>query len=349
MTIEPTQSRQSEPTIGEKSSDGSAKTGGGLSLPNMVGAPVAKLHYLKFYPESWIAEIGLRMCSLAARGLWIDLICHMAKSPEHGVLLTMAGKPITDGQIAAFVGIEPNVVREALRELEDNRVLSRRPDGAIFSRRMVKDHAEYTEQSANGRKGARLKRGGLEGTLEGTPQGTLEATHQGTLQPFVGSRLLVLGSDSEDQDPHEKVGPEFPKALDRPDVRQAWADYMAYRSERKLPVWKGRTIAAKLGEMTEWGPDRAVAALRASIANGWQGVFEPTKNGKPIPVAKPPIPKANDADQARFKAWWRGLASGDREAWAHGRNLTVGIVDNEVNQMRVRVEWVELLKQGANV
>lgn len=57
-------------------------------------------------------------------------------------------------------------------------------------------------------------------------------------------------------------------------------------------------------------------------------------------VAKTTIVKASDHDQAWFKAWWRGLGATEREAWAKERNLTAGIVDQEINQLRVRAEWV---------
>jgi len=240
---------------------------------------VAKLHYLKFYPESWIAEIGLRMCSLAARGLWIDLICHMAKSPEHGVLLTMAGKPITDGQVAAFVGIEPNTVLDALKELEENKVLSRRPDGAIFSRRMVKDHAEYLTQSESGKKGAknRYNKGGL----SGTPWGTPSATPLGTPSHSVGYRVLgssVSSSSSPEEAPPEQVAGSATvfladRAIRTGDVPPGFARFVASyppgRSKDRPAV-----LAAWMGSECEKAAESILAGLeRWKACDEWQSGY----------------------------------------------------------------------------
>ena len=46
-----------------------------------------KLPLLKFYPSDWLSDEALRGCSPAARGLWVDMICLMAKSKKHGYLL----------------------------------------------------------------------------------------------------------------------------------------------------------------------------------------------------------------------------------------------------------------------
>lgn len=54
----------------------------------------------------------------------------------------------------------------------------------------------------------------------------------------------------------------------------AWGDWLEYRRRRRLsrePMF----LSSKLSEFAGWGADRAAAAIRTSIANGWQGVFEP--------------------------------------------------------------------------
>ena len=67
----------------------------------------------------------------------------------------------------------------------------------------------------------------------------------------------------------------LPAALDTEAFRAAWDEYLAYRRERRLPAMRPRTVAAKLAEMATWGEPTAREAIRQSIANGWQGVFEP--------------------------------------------------------------------------
>ena len=69
----------------------------------------------------------------------------------------------------------------------------------------------------------------------------------------------------------------LPSNLQTPDFQKAWADWLQHRREIKHPV---TPTAAKeqLSKLTDMGPERAVAALRNSTANGWQGVFEPKDN-----------------------------------------------------------------------
>jgi hypothetical protein len=67
----------------------------------------------------------------------------------------------------------------------------------------------------------------------------------------------------------------FPEKLNTPAFAAAWADFAAYRAERRLAAWKPRTIAHQLEAMAGWGEAAAVESIRNSIRNGWQGVFPP--------------------------------------------------------------------------
>jgi hypothetical protein len=88
--------------------------------------------------------------------------------------------------------------------------------------------------------------------------------------------------------------PPIPAALDTPEVRRAWAEWLEYRRERK-PKVTPLSAKAAFREMAEWGPARAVAAIRRSIACGWQGIHEsrgPDAAGQLPRPARPPA----DAD-----------------------------------------------------
>lgn len=91
--------------------------------------------------------------------------------------------------------------------------------------------------------------------------------------------------------------PDIPPALDTPEFRTAWADWLTFRAERKPKV---TPCAAKeqFRRMAEWGPARAVAAIRNSIANSYQGIFE---NGAPHKTGNGTPSKA-DAGRAFFAA-----------------------------------------------
>ena len=113
--------------------------------------------WMKFYPTDWRADPSLRMCSLAARGLWMEMLCIMHEASPYGTL-RVNGRPVTDRQLSSLAGGD---VEGLLAELEDAGVFSREEDGTIFSRRMQRDAEKAAKDKANGKGGGNpsLKRG----------------------------------------------------------------------------------------------------------------------------------------------------------------------------------------------
>ncbi len=95
--------------------------------------------WLKFFPSDWRSDPRLRMCSLAARGLWIDLLCYMHEGEPYGYLTIDGAAPSLEA-IAALLGRPPREVAKALAELEARRVFDRAENDAIVSRRLVRDN-----------------------------------------------------------------------------------------------------------------------------------------------------------------------------------------------------------------
>lgn len=108
--------------------------------------------WLKFYPSDWRADPRLRMCSLAARGLWADMIAYMHEGQPYGHL-TIDGIAPSVSDIAALVARPVAETRKALSELEEKQVFSRTKEGVIFSRRMVRDKAKADKDRENGKGG----------------------------------------------------------------------------------------------------------------------------------------------------------------------------------------------------
>ena len=106
----------------------------------------------QFYPSDWRKDPALSTCSLAARGLWIELMCVAHESEEYGVL-SINGKPMTVQQIARTVGEAPAIVSKLLDEIEQSGVFSRNDAGCIYSRRMVKDERLRNTRADAGRLG----------------------------------------------------------------------------------------------------------------------------------------------------------------------------------------------------
>lgn len=115
-----------------------------------------RLRWVKFWPQDWHGDKALRTCSMAARGLWMELLCIAHDGTPYGHV-TINGRPASARQIANIAGIPERDAVKWLGELEDAGVFSRSDDGCIYSRRMVRDKAQRDEGAANGRKGGNPK------------------------------------------------------------------------------------------------------------------------------------------------------------------------------------------------
>ncbi len=108
--------------------------------------------WMKWYPSDWRADPALRMCSLAARGAWVDMIGLMHEATPYGHLL-VKGKPVNCRQLASLIGATHQAVQTALDELGAAGVFSRASDGTIVSRRMIRDARKAAKDVENGRTG----------------------------------------------------------------------------------------------------------------------------------------------------------------------------------------------------
>lgn len=100
-----------------------------------------KLHFIQFYPSDWRAEPCLKLCSLVAKGLWIEMLCLMAQSSVHGHLChPNKAEPLQPKDLAKMLGNSEEEILPLLAELESNGVFSRDDDlKTIYSRRLIKD------------------------------------------------------------------------------------------------------------------------------------------------------------------------------------------------------------------
>src|SRR5580658_7582762 len=90
-----------------------------------------------FYTGDCLKDPAVRACSLAARGLWFEILCLMWESPERGVLKT-GDAPWGVAEMSSAVGADVTLVTKLLAELKSKGVASARvEDGALYSRRMV--------------------------------------------------------------------------------------------------------------------------------------------------------------------------------------------------------------------
>jgi hypothetical protein len=112
----------------------------------------------QFYWGDWLVCQEVRAVSLAARGLWMDMLCYMRQGEPIGHLTHRDGHPISAAQLARMVGESVRVVGRLLAELERAGVPGKADNGAYTSRRMLRDEQEYQQyragQAEAGKRGA---------------------------------------------------------------------------------------------------------------------------------------------------------------------------------------------------
>lgn len=105
----------------------------------MTGSKKKDLPYMPFYVGDWLKCPEVRALPPDYRGLWFDLLCYMWESTERGVMVTPNGRPYTDNEIIRMIGLDNQNSGIWLTSLIAEGVCHRRNDGAVFSKRMVKD------------------------------------------------------------------------------------------------------------------------------------------------------------------------------------------------------------------
>jgi hypothetical protein len=73
----------------------------------------------------------------------------------------------------------------------------------------------------------------------------------------------------------------LPPELDTDAFHEAWTLWCRHRREIKKPL-KPTMAEQQLNQFVEWGESRSIAAIRHTVAKGWQGIQEPEhrRNGK---------------------------------------------------------------------
>ncbi len=105
-----------------------------------------------WYWNDWFGCAEVRLCGLAARGLWFDMLGIMSRAERKG-FLSINGKPMNSKELAKFVGEFQGKVEELLEELEYYKVFSRDTDGTIYNRRMARESDLSRKRAEAGRLG----------------------------------------------------------------------------------------------------------------------------------------------------------------------------------------------------
>lgn len=108
--------------------------------------------WTKFFWQDWESDPAVRLCSFAAQGFWMRLLCIASQHDPIGYV-AVAGKGLDETALARLTGCQESEVASLLGELERNGVFSRDRQGRIYSRRMIRDARKAATARNNGKKG----------------------------------------------------------------------------------------------------------------------------------------------------------------------------------------------------
>ncbi|MFS8368965.1 winged helix-turn-helix domain-containing protein [Acetobacter indonesiensis] len=176
---------------------------------------MSKRRWSKFWWQDYERDPALRLCSLAAQGLWMRLLCLMHEAEPYGHLC-VNNQPLHPRQLALMLGVSERQINRLMAELRNAGVYSTTPQGSIYSRRLLRDKAASDQGAAWGRTGGNpnLKTGAAappsaagvqSGVRSGTQSGSLSGSPSGSLSGRPSGGLFGSPSDGGSP-PHNQPG-----------------------------------------------------------------------------------------------------------------------------------------------
>lgn len=193
--------------------------------------------WMKFFPSDWRGDPALKACSLAARGLWIEMLAIMHEAQPRGHLV-INGREVTAATLAALAGTTPEAVTGLLLELETNGVFSRKKNGVIYSRRMEKDENRSRKARESGK-------------LGGNPTLCKDKGKAGSVKGAVNTHI----PEARDQIP-ESLEQQQPTTPPAPVPAAAAA-------------WDVDRLKIELRSVIGWSHDRPMARVETWLAAGY--------------------------------------------------------------------------------
>lgn len=229
-----------------------------------------------FFWNDWQGDPLLRLCSFAAQGFWMRLLCICAESTRKGHLL-VNGSPPSNDQLHKITGAPLDQVALWLEELRVNGVSSITRQGIIFNRKMVRDAKKRAASSKGGKIGGRVTHEKQTGIF--TTQATTQDNTQGATQhprrapspspiPITHQKEEILESSFLPEDGNGKKNGNGTTTIADPHERLA--RFQAKLASHLGP--RGWEIVASAAERTDPDHDRNLALCKAAandLGKGW--------------------------------------------------------------------------------
>jgi hypothetical protein len=252
-----------------------------------------------------MSDPAVRVCSLAAQGLWINMLCMMFQT---GGYLHLASADSEHKTLGKLTGNRQEMIRKLLGELENAGVFSRTKEGTIYSRRILRDIAKAREDQENGRKGGNPK------VLKGVNP-PVNPPLNPPVKPLVngGVKVARANPESSSEEGRGAKAPTLPSdqktttrgAADGEIVRGPWGPTISLDDD------KTTTLARQERQIrTLYGQAEAERILGYSLGanvrdrSGYLGSFVAKAESQHPP---PPKPTKADRERERIRAEARAL------------------------------------------
>ncbi|CAB5238315.1 hypothetical protein UFOVP164_19 [uncultured Caudovirales phage] len=240
----------------------------------------------QFYPSDWLRDTALRSCSTGARGLWIDMICFMHEGSPYGYL-KVADKVILPSNLARMVGETLEVVEDWLHELEEAGVFDVE-NGAIYSRRMIRDE-ELRQKRAEG------------GKLGGNPN--LKVNHEVISE--VKQKPTPSSSSSSSSSSTKKKESATSVACPLDVSPRIWEDWLALRKKKSAPVTQTVIEGAKAeADKLNWSLEKFLIEWCTRGSQGLKAEWIQPKASfaqQAADIIRTTVPASNEPDAALEK------------------------------------------------
>jgi hypothetical protein len=197
--------------------------------------------------------------------------------------------PLSDGDFRRIAKGEADAILDLLT-----------PHGDGMSLDMVERARTYGE----GRRTQRVEAGKASAQKRNDRSTTVQRTANDrstdVLSMSVSESLSNSNSKSISNSNSEKRARSVQPDMVAPDAyADEWNEWLCHRREIKKPMTL-RSQRAQLSAFDGWTVDRIKAAISHSIANGWQGIFEPKQNTNGQPTGQVRPEQLSVAEKARL-------------------------------------------------
>lgn len=277
--------------------------------------------WMKFYPSDWRSDPALRMCSLAARGLWMEMLAIMHEAEPYGHLV-VKGVPVSPAALAKMVGVGLKECRNLLATLRQVGVFSETEQGVIYSRRMTRDYDKALKDKQNG------KKGGNPDLLRGV--NPPDKPHKPEARGQKAASAAAGGPAKENSGNTRPDSPANATAELRARIARAFEEAGRLPLDTsRVPVWVAQG----------YDPDLIVAVVRESMAKNadmrslsyCEARLREAHERKASPPATPPRPKAESGsyiDGLSDERWRTEILHWKRTAGAWGLSRHTPPPDN---------------------